>query len=67
MGNPEYEINQTKDKYSRKNFFSQHQYCMLFYKLKVTKILYSRQIKMADPWEECMNYAIALARKAGEV
>uniref|UniRef100_A0A2D4GZJ8 Inositol-phosphate phosphatase n=1 Tax=Micrurus corallinus TaxID=54390 RepID=A0A2D4GZJ8_MICCO len=22
---------------------------------------------MADPWEECMNYAIALARKAGEV
>ncbi|XP_025025142.1 inositol monophosphatase 1 isoform X2 [Python bivittatus] len=22
---------------------------------------------MADPWEECMNYAVALARKAGEI
>lgn len=23
--------------------------------------------KMADPWQECMDYAVALARQAGEV
>lgn len=22
---------------------------------------------MADPWQECMDYAVGLARKAGEV
>lgn len=22
---------------------------------------------MADPWQECMDYAVTLARKAGEV
>ncbi|XP_058555916.1 inositol monophosphatase 1 isoform X2 [Neofelis nebulosa] len=25
------------------------------------------QLKMADPWQECMDYAVTLARQAGEV
>ncbi|XP_029447417.1 inositol monophosphatase 1 [Rhinatrema bivittatum] len=25
------------------------------------------QVKMGDPWQECMDFAIAIARKAGEV
>ncbi|XP_072461073.1 inositol monophosphatase 1 isoform X1 [Notamacropus eugenii] len=39
----------------------------LIYLKKMYRRWKQGQEKMADPWQECMDYAITLARKAGEV
>ncbi|XP_020851383.1 inositol monophosphatase 1 isoform X1 [Phascolarctos cinereus] len=39
----------------------------LFIKKYICRRWKQGQEKMADPWQECMDYAITLARKAGEV